>query len=146
MPPRNGPPLRKGGASGRRGEMKHTERQKRGASLSDDDDNDDDDDVGSEGEDEDLVALQSTLDVSCGSGDGVGPSGADRPASVMTEESSARKRAASSPLRGLSPKHPRATTDGGQDSSGMAFVTPSLMELEAPVHGENVKSAARRAP
>jgi hypothetical protein len=64
--------------------MKHMERQKRGASLLGDDD--DDDEEGSEGEDEDLAVLQSALDVSRRSGDGAGPSGADRPAGVTTEE------------------------------------------------------------
>jgi hypothetical protein len=80
------------------------ERQKRGASLLGDDD--DDDEEGSEGEDEDLAVLQSALDVSHRSGDGVGPSGADRPAGVTTEEYFVQKRVASSSLRGSSPKHP----------------------------------------
>jgi hypothetical protein len=60
------------------------ERQKHGASLLGDDDNDDEE--GSEGEDEDLAVLQSALYVLCRFGDGIGPSGADRPAGVTTEE------------------------------------------------------------
>lgn len=91
--------------------MKHMERQRRIASLSDD--GDDDEEEGSEEEDEDPVALWSALDVSRRSGDGAGPSGTDHSASVATEEGSARKRAASSLLRGLSPKHPCTTVDGG---------------------------------
>lgn len=59
---------------------KHMECQKRGASSSDDDDNDDDEDA--EDEDEDLAVLQSILDISQGSGDGTGLSGADRLASA----------------------------------------------------------------
>jgi hypothetical protein len=75
-------------------------------------DDDDDDEEGSEGEDEDLAALPSALDVSRGSGDSARPSGVDRPMSVMTEESSTRKWAASSPLKGPSPKRPCIATDG----------------------------------
>jgi hypothetical protein len=78
--------------------------QKRGNLLSDDDD--DDDEESSKEEDKDLVALQSILDVSRGSDDGGGLSGADRTTSVMTKESSTRKRVASSLLRGLSSKCP----------------------------------------
>jgi hypothetical protein len=63
--------------------MKHMERQKHGASLSGDDD---DDDEGSKAEDEDLAILQSALDVLRRSGDGAGPSIADRPTSVAIEE------------------------------------------------------------
>lgn len=109
--------------------MKHMEHQMRGASLSNE--GDDDDEEGSEEEDEDLVAFWSTLGISCRSGNGTGTSGADRPASVATKEDSARKQAASSPLRGPSLKHPCAAVDSYQDSSRMASVTPSLVGLEA---------------
>ena len=52
------------------------------------DDDDDDNEEDSEGEDRDLVVVQSVLDVSRRSGDGVGPSGADRFANVEDEEAS----------------------------------------------------------
>jgi hypothetical protein len=55
--------------------------------LSDDDD--DDNEEGSKGEDEDLVILQSTPEVSCRSSDGARPSGVDRLTSVTTKEGSA---------------------------------------------------------
>ena len=91
--------------------MKHIECKKHGDSLSDDDDDDNEED--SEREYEDPVALQSALDVLHGSGDGSGPSGTNCPMGVAIEESSTWKQVASSPSRGLSPKHPYATTDGG---------------------------------
>jgi hypothetical protein len=75
------------------------EHQKHRASLSNDDNEE-----GSKGEDEDMAALQSALNVLRRFGDGAEPSDADRPANVMTEESFARKQVASSPLRGPSPK------------------------------------------
>ena len=101
------------------------ERQKRRASSSDDND-DDDDEEDSEEHDEDLAALQSIPDVSLGSDDG-----ADSPVGAMTEESFARKRVASSPIREPSPKRPCATTAGGQDSSRVAPVASSPLGPEA---------------
>jgi hypothetical protein len=62
--------------------LKHMGCQKRGDSLSDDDDED------SKGEDKDLAALQSALDVSRGSSNDARLSGASCPAGVTTEESS----------------------------------------------------------
>jgi len=76
------------------------------------DDDDDDDEGSSEEEDEDLVALRSALDVSHRSSDGARLSSVDHQASVVTEEGSAQKQAASSPLRGMSLKCPCAATDG----------------------------------
>lgn len=102
------------------------ERQKHRASSLDDDDEED-----SKEDDEDLTSLQSIPDVSLGSGGGAGPSDADSPAGARTEESFTRKRAASSPLRGSSPKHPYVTTTGGRDSSRVAPVNPSLLGPEA---------------
>lgn len=75
-------------------------------------DDDDDDEDGSE--DEDLAILQSALDVPCRSGEGVGPSGADRLVVTMTKEGSARKHAASSLLRVPSLKHPCTTIDAAR--------------------------------
>jgi hypothetical protein len=107
------------------------ERQKHGDSLLDDDDDENEEDF--EGENEDLVALQSTLDVSRGSSDGAGSSCADCPAGVAIEESSIRKWAASSPLRGPSPKCPYAATVSSHDSSHVAPVAPFLIGPEAPI-------------
>jgi hypothetical protein len=81
--------------------------------MSDDDNDDDKGTSKEEEEEEDLVALQSALDVSRRSGDHAGPSGTDCSASVATKEGSARKQAALSPLRGPSPRHPCAATNGG---------------------------------
>ena len=94
---------------------KQMERQKRGASSSDvdeEEDDDDDDDDGSKEDNEDLVALQSVPDAFLGSSSGAGSSGVDGPVGAGAEESSIQKRAASSPLKGPSPKHPYATIDG----------------------------------
>lgn len=120
--------------------MKHMEHQKRRASLSNDDEEEEEE--GSEGEDKDLVVHQSALDVSRRFGDGAGPSGSDRAASVTAEERFAQKRVASSSPRGPSPKCPCAAVEVGQDSSCMASITPSLTELGVLVHGVNAKSAA----
>jgi hypothetical protein len=104
------------------------ERQKRGDSLTDDDDNE-----GSEEDDEGLLALQSTPKISCGSCGSAGLSGVDCLACAAAEESSTRKRAALSPLRGLSPKHPYTAIEGYRDSSCVAPIAPSPMGAEIPV-------------
>jgi len=85
--------------------------QKRGASSSGDEEEEEEED--SEEDDEDLVALWSIPDVSLRSSGGVGPSDADSPVGAGAKDSSTQKRVASSPLRGLSPKHPYTITTGG---------------------------------
>lgn len=102
------------------------EHQKRGASSTDDDDNDDDnDEEGSKEDDGDLTVLQSIPDVSYRSRGGARPGGADGPVGARAEESSARKRAASSPLKGTSLKHNCATVDDDRGSSHVAPISPS---------------------
>lgn len=101
----------------------------------------DDDDNEEGSEDEDLAILRSALDVLCGSSEGTGPSGAVRLADAVAEEGSAQKRAASSPLRGTSPKSPCATVDGNEGPSCTASINPSMVGLEAPALGEGVENA-----
>jgi hypothetical protein len=83
---------------------KQMERQKREASSSDGDEDDDDDDDDSKEDDKDLAALQSVPNALLGSCSGAESSGADGTAGAEAKESSAQKRAASSPLRGPSLK------------------------------------------
>lgn len=101
------------------------ERQRRGASLLDEDD------VGEGGDsksdtNEDLKVLRCVLDESQWSGDEAGSRSGCCVARAVDEDGAAWKRLASLPLRRLSPKHPRATGDGGQGLSPLVPSSPPL--------------------
>lgn len=59
------------------------------------------------------------------------PSGADRSVNVADEEGTSQKCATLLLLRGLNPKRPCITIDGGHDSLCMDSVNLSLAGLEA---------------
>ena len=82
-------------------------------------------------DDEDLVDLRSVPDTLLGSSSGARSSGADGPPGIEAEESSIRKRAAPSPLRGPSLKHPCAAADDGQGTLHVAPISPSPPGSEA---------------